>query len=133
MSTILVGHHLLHEGAAHDDDGHRYSYGGYSGTSGTGRGKCSCGVLSPILQSGYQRRAWHRGHKEDIRAGREENAASHPVLDSIEAKTGAEFEREAHDVVPRLVAASRYALTLHPRGSGPYQRLVRILDGTDKP
>jgi hypothetical protein len=31
-----------------------------------GRGKCSCGLLSPVLDSGPDRQEWHRGHKLDV-------------------------------------------------------------------
>lgn len=64
----LAGHELTSEGAPHDAKGRpaypvRYGYG----TGGTGRGKCSCGALSGVLDSGTKRKAWHRGHKDEIR------------------------------------------------------------------
>lgn len=65
----LAGHELISEGAPFDIKGHpafpaRSSYG----TGGTGRGKCSCGALSDVLDSGTKRKVWHRGHKEEIRS-----------------------------------------------------------------
>lgn len=63
----LSGHELYNEGAAFDDRGkHRISLHG--GTGGEGKGKCSCGALSPKLTSGTQRKAWHRAHKAEIQA-----------------------------------------------------------------
>lgn len=66
MSARLSGHELVNEGAPHDSKGRRFGIYGYS-TAGEGRGKCSCGKLSPVLNSGNQRKAWHREHKEEIR------------------------------------------------------------------
>lgn len=68
QTARLSGHELYHEGAAYDDRGkHRLSLQG--GTGGEGKGKCSCGALSPKLTSGTQRKAWHRAHKTEIREG----------------------------------------------------------------
>lgn len=67
MSTRLAGHELLDEGAAYVKAGrwsHRITP---RGTGGEGRGKCSCGVVSEILKSGNQRKAWHRDHKEAMK------------------------------------------------------------------
>jgi hypothetical protein len=64
--TRLAGHELFYEGAAHDAQGKRVLVI-RGGTGGTGRGKCSCGVLSPELTSGTKRKAWHRSHKDQIR------------------------------------------------------------------
>lgn len=63
----LAGHELISEGAPYDAKG-RPAYpvrSGYS-TGGTGRGKCSCGALSDVLDSGAKRKGWHRGHKDEI-------------------------------------------------------------------
>lgn len=71
-SVRLSGHELLSEGAPFVKEG-RHSHLARSsyGTGGTGRGKCSCGALSEVLDSGTKRKAWHRGHKDEIRgAGR---------------------------------------------------------------
>lgn len=65
-ATRVPGHELFYEGAAHDADGKRILVI-WGGTGGTGRGKCSCGALSPELTSGTQRKAWHRDHKDQIR------------------------------------------------------------------
>lgn len=68
MKPLLVpGHTLAYEGAAHDDKGHVESRGGYVFRGGSGRAKCSCGELSPVMTSAAQRRQWHRDHKNDIR------------------------------------------------------------------
>lgn len=63
----LPGHELISEGAPFDAKGRPEfpSRSGY-GTGGKGRGKCSCGALSDVLDSGTKRKAWHRGHKENI-------------------------------------------------------------------
>lgn len=60
--TLVAGHALLFEGAPFDRYGRRI----WRGTSGPGRGKCSCGETSEDLPSGYARRRWHRGHKAEI-------------------------------------------------------------------
>lgn len=62
----LAGHELQSEGAPYDSNG-KLTNILYGGTSGVGRGKCSCGALSPDLDSGNQRKAWHRDHKDQIR------------------------------------------------------------------
>lgn len=68
MNTRLSGHELLDEGAAYVKAG-RWSHRiHYRGTGGTGRGKCSCGMVSEVLDSGTKRKAWHREHKNTIRA-----------------------------------------------------------------
>jgi hypothetical protein len=58
----VTGHTLRFEGAAYDDHGRRITGGT---TAGTGRGRCSCGTLSEVLDSANQRRAWHRQHKAE--------------------------------------------------------------------
>lgn len=64
-STRLVGHSLMAEGAAFDDDGERVAY---NTVGGMGRGRCSCGEMSEPVPSGLQRQGWHSGHKKEIRA-----------------------------------------------------------------
>jgi hypothetical protein len=65
----LSGHELEHEGAPFRGDGRKIR-AGWGGTGSIGHGKCSCGALSPELTSGTQRKAWHRAHKDEIRAAR---------------------------------------------------------------
>lgn len=60
-STLLAGHSLVWEGAAHDDDGRRVDW------LRVGRAKCSCRKLSPVLPSKSARQRWHKEHKEQIR------------------------------------------------------------------
>lgn len=70
MKPLLVpGHTLAYEGAAHDDKGQVESRNGYVFRGGSGRAKCSCGELSPVMTSAAQRRQWHRSHKASIRDG----------------------------------------------------------------
>jgi hypothetical protein len=68
-TTRLSGHELFYEGAAYDAKGKYRVQEIWGGTGGTGSGKCSCGALSPELTSGAQRKAWHRGHKDQVRKG----------------------------------------------------------------
>lgn len=69
--TLLLGHTLWAEGKG---------YGAYPcvscspamaydriGTGGPGHARCSCGAVSPHLDSGTKRKAWHRAHKQQIR------------------------------------------------------------------
>jgi hypothetical protein len=63
----LAGHTLIGEGAPHTSTGVRVLRS-WGGTYGTGHGKCSCGALSEELPSSTKRKAWHRAHKEDVRA-----------------------------------------------------------------
>lgn len=37
-----------------------------TGVAGYGRGVCQCGKYSPLLESAYQRKQWHREHKQEI-------------------------------------------------------------------
>lgn len=41
-------------------------YGAYGGVAGEGRASCSCGAMSRILPSAYQRKKWHRAHKAEV-------------------------------------------------------------------
>lgn len=72
MTTERVpGHTLVSEGAAfmcgaaccHGRRGQSYYYGG---VSRAGHGLCSCGALSPYVDSGAARKRWHRSHKDDV-------------------------------------------------------------------
>jgi len=71
----LRGHELYSEGAAFgppslDARGGRTYWGRTNplgGTGGVGRGVCSCGSASPVLDSGTKRKQWHREHKAEIR------------------------------------------------------------------
>lgn len=62
--TLVPGHALRHEGAAHavNEDGQvvRVWEGRY------GRALCSCGALSDLLYSGGERKRWHAQHKADV-------------------------------------------------------------------
>lgn len=69
MSAPLSGHGLIREGAPFRDDGSMMIARSH-GTGGTGRGMCSCGALSEVLTSGNQRKAWHRKHKDEVRAAK---------------------------------------------------------------
>lgn len=65
----LAGHELMDEGAAFFKEG-RYILRAYANTTGgAGLARCSCGALSEVLDSGAKRKAWHRGHKDEIRNG----------------------------------------------------------------
>lgn len=66
MTITLQSHGLRFEGAPHDEAGNRITRGfGPPGIGGSGRAKCGCGTLSPVLPSAYQRKQWHRAHKAD--------------------------------------------------------------------
>lgn len=74
VQFLVPGHTLVREGAPHAWNGKRYEVThlkGY-GTSGEGKGLCSCGATSPVLTSGAARQKWHRAHKEQIAAVAEE-------------------------------------------------------------
>jgi len=62
----LVGHELWSEGKAIESRDRYYDVR-------EGRGKCSCGALSPVLPSKTKRKQWHRDHKADLRAGGDGN------------------------------------------------------------
>lgn len=57
--TRLSGHTLRHEG--HPYDSHGLLVGGR-----VGRAMCSCGALSPWLDSNNQRKRWHNAHKAEV-------------------------------------------------------------------
>jgi hypothetical protein len=59
----MLGHALIREGAAHNDDGTAVRW---NSVSGTGRGLCECGEMSDVLTSGGTRKAWHRDHKGEV-------------------------------------------------------------------
>lgn len=60
----LAGHGLVAEGAAFAYVGVRSYWGNVPGMA-----LCSCGRYSPRIKNRAQRKAWHRDHKNDIRAG----------------------------------------------------------------
>jgi hypothetical protein len=67
--TLLKGHALLWEGMAMKEmptrrGGPIWTYS----RDKKGPARCECGELSPSLPSTNQRQAWHRAHKESIRA-----------------------------------------------------------------
>ena len=66
----LAGHSLQNEGAAFVVNEERRVVRAWPGRgiSGRGRGLCSCGALSEMLDSGYARRNWHREHKAEVLA-----------------------------------------------------------------
>lgn len=53
-NTRLAGHELRNEGRVYDPHGYVQS---------TGVSRCSCGDLSPVLESAAARKRWHREHK----------------------------------------------------------------------
>lgn len=60
-------HTLASEGAPYNDEGRRLYPITRDGIGGSGRGKCSCGLLSDILPSAARRQKWHRDHKAAIK------------------------------------------------------------------
>ena len=69
MSSRVPGHTLAFEGAPHlvtetGSVSRIWKYHG--GVSGTGRGLCSCGAMSDLLESAHQRKKWHRAHKAEV-------------------------------------------------------------------
>lgn len=63
----VAGHTLQAEGAAYEQRASSAQWWRVTwlgGTGGVGRGLCSCGDVSEVLDSGAARRAWHRTHKE---------------------------------------------------------------------
>lgn len=64
MSASIKGHALQDEGAAYVVNERqqivRARYGSY------GRGLCECGEMSDMLDSGRQRKQWHRDHKASL-------------------------------------------------------------------
>lgn len=64
IANRLAGHTLRSEGAPFSSiAGHSYQVR----TTWTGRGLCSCGARSDVLDSNAKRKKWHRDHKDDIR------------------------------------------------------------------
>lgn len=83
MSERVPGHTLRHEGAPHlvSETGQTVRVQrGYGGVSGYGRALCSCGAMSDLLDSGGQRKAWHRQHKAQVTAT--------PTTDRADATAG---------------------------------------------
>lgn len=72
MTTQRVtGHTLRNGGAPHvvSETGQTVRvWNGYGGVGGYGRGLCSCGALSDLLDSAHQRKKWHREHKAEALA-----------------------------------------------------------------
>lgn len=67
-STKPSGHGLWFEGAPHDENGKRITFGShvYQGVGGEGRAACRCGWLSEVLPSAYKRKQAHRKHKAEV-------------------------------------------------------------------
>ena len=67
--TLLTGHTLFEEGRAVVHPDCTVCRGlSWQARRRKGHAKCSCGALSEHLTSGYQRKRWHREHKDEIRA-----------------------------------------------------------------
>lgn len=65
----VPGHTLRAEGAPHvvDETGEVVRvYRAWGSVGGFGRGLCSCGELSPLLDSAHKRKQWHREHKAEV-------------------------------------------------------------------
>ena len=71
--SLVKGHTLRAEGAAfllNERGG--WSRVAWNTVSGTGRARCSCSAASEILTSAHQRKKWHREHKAEVSANRQE-------------------------------------------------------------
>lgn len=86
-NSRLAGHSLIDEGSPHTADGRRILRGNWTGTSGIGHAKCSCGALSDELDSGTKRRKWHQDHKASIRQGATDAVVHLPSLPADSAYT----------------------------------------------
>lgn len=67
--TRVKGHTLRNEGAPFvvDETGRIVRvHGSWRGVSGYGRGLCSCGEMSDLLDSAHKRKKWHREHKAQV-------------------------------------------------------------------
>ena len=68
-NTRLSGHGLWSEGWPVEADqvsNQGWRPGRYR--ADVGRGLCECGEMSEVLDSASQRKAWHKTHKEQVRA-----------------------------------------------------------------
>lgn len=73
--SLVKGHALVAEGAAFDKEGDsakRAKRVRYGTVRGRGRALCECGSVSPPLDSANQRKKWHREHKAEVSATRQE-------------------------------------------------------------
>lgn len=72
-NTRLAGHGMRYEGKAlYDAEGKPTTTEGgwiYNYAS-KGSTECECGERSPVLTSDFQRKRWHREHKEQVRAAK---------------------------------------------------------------
>lgn len=71
MSARVAGHTLRNEGAPFVvDETQRVVrvHNSWGGIGGFGRGLCSCGAMSDLLDSAHQRKKWHRAHKGEVAA-----------------------------------------------------------------
>ena len=65
IANRLAGHTLRSEGAPFASSGPVVTYRVRS--TWIGKGMCSCGAMSDVLDSNAKRKKWHRDHKDDIR------------------------------------------------------------------
>ena len=70
--SLVKGHALVAEGAAFDKEGDSTKRVRYGTVAGRGRALCECGSVSPRLDSANQRKKWHREHKAEVSATRQE-------------------------------------------------------------
>ncbi|MEU8199410.1 hypothetical protein AB0C10_37060 [Microbispora amethystogenes] len=63
-NTRLPGHELRNEGAPFAWSSGRYVR---QRETWTGKGLCSCGAVSDVLDSNNARKRWHRAHKDEMR------------------------------------------------------------------
>jgi hypothetical protein len=143
--TRVTGHGLVGEGAPHavpgchalpcsgERDDEPVRVGNYSSTGGWGHGLCQCGATSPHLSSANQRKAWHVGHKAEVKAG----VAPNRVPGAIYVLTGEQARREAPELFDEHESGEQYFNELSAHGNAHWVDywpelvvLVRNLAGT---
>lgn len=115
--SFVPGHTLLGAGTPCDNGGQPIS----GTTAGRGRGRCSCGELSPELGSGGSRRRWHREHKAEVWAVQAAAITSCVIDDCDRARKSADG----------LCSAHRHRLIRHGdplAGRTPDGALVKFVD-----
>lgn len=73
INVRVSGHTLRFEGRAYTDEG-KVIDPWSSDAPWRGRGMCSCGTMSDVLNTRAERKRWHREHKAEVLRAQEERS-----------------------------------------------------------
>lgn len=109
-NTRLAGHTLRSEGMPFvwADWGEGYDW--RQPSNWTGKGICSCGATSEMLESNNQRKQWHAAHKAAVRAGMSKQPPTADLTEAVRLIESAYREALLWAHIPRQAAEERMGI-----------------------